>query len=369
MDVGILIGRFPPDHLGGAELQAKQLAEQLANRGHEVVVFTRRYHQRPYVEELDGYTIRRRNVLNLPVVRMLWDTFPALWHIARHRPRPKVLLAYQTLNSGLIGVTAQAVFGIPTIVSIRGNREYILKHSFAKRLLVSAVFRRAQKIIVQTPLIKSDFHKNVTLVGKASLRSELESKIRVIPNGINVKNRSSSKGKKIVYVGRLIKNKGVADLLSALNGLPGLETLIVGDGPDRERLKTLAEGLAVKFAGLVSPSSVPQYLQQARMLVLPSHLGDGLPNVILEAMAYGVPVITTRTAGMPDVVQHGETGFLFEPKDIQQLTSYINRLVQDDHLRHRLSENCLEAIKPYSWECIIPQIEKLFVDVVSRRDS
>ena len=381
MNIGLLIPRFPPDVIGGAELQLKQLATELARRRHHVTVFTRRYHGRPYLQPQDGYLIHRRNELSIPALRLLWDTFLALRHIAQQRPRPQVLLCYLTFNSGFIGVMAQAVLGIPAIVSIRGNNEYLLHRSLTNRFLVPGIYRRARYIIVQSPRIRDDLQAQLKLAGQAALSETLRPKIKVIPNGIHLPNGIQSHGTKVIYVGRLIKNKGVADLLLAMKqlhstprvvppvggyrGAPGAEVLIVGDGPDRERLETLAQGMPVTFVGEVKPAVVIDYLQQARVLVLPSHLGDGLPNVILEAMACGVPVVTTCTAGMPDLVRHGETGFLFEPGEIQQMVSYIDRLLTDDGLWRRMGKCSLEVVQPYSWDVITPQIEQLLLSASS----
>lgn len=369
MNIGLLIPRFPPDVIGGAELQIKQLATELARRGHHVSVFTRRYYGRPYLQRQDGYLIHRRNELPIPVLRLIWDTFLALRHISRQRPRPQVLLCYLTFNSGFIGVTAQAVLGIPSIVSIRGNDEYLLGRSMTNRLLVPTIYRRARYLFIQSPRMRDDLHAQLRLAGQAALSDKIQPKVKVIPNGIRLPDGVRSHGTKIVYVGRLIKKKGIADLLLALKQLPGVEVLIVGDGPDRKRLEALAGEMPVTFVGQVMPSEVTDYLQQARMLVLPSYLGDGLPNVVLEAMACGVPVVTTHTAGMPDLVRHEETGFLFEPGDIQQMVSYIDRLLKDDGLWRSMGECSLEAVQPYSWDVITPQIEQLLLSASCHNQS
>lgn len=364
MNIGLLIGQFPPDAIGGAEIQTKQLATELAWRGHDVTVFTRRSSGRPYRQWQDSYLVRRRNELPVPGLRMVWDNFPALWNIACHRPRLQVLLCYQTLNSGLIGIIAQSLLGIPAIVSIRGNKEYRLRDSAMNRLLVPGIYRRARYLIVQSPRILDDLHTQLRLSGQAVLSDQLQGKIKVIPNGIRVPPGVRSNGTKAVYVGRLVENKGIADLLLAAKQLPDVEVLIVGDGPDRERLESLAEGRSVTFVGQVMPSAVVDYLQQARMLVLPSYLGDGFPNVILEAMACGVPVVATRTAGIPDLIRHGETGFLHEPGDIQQIVSHIDRLMKNNRLWRSLGERSLEFVQAYSWDVITPQIEDLLLNVI-----
>jgi glycosyltransferase involved in cell wall biosynthesis len=363
MNIGLLVTRFPPDVIGGAELQTKQLAAALARRGHNVVVFTRRYQNRPYLEQQDGYLIRRRNELPIAAVRMLWDVLPALRDIARHSPRPEVLLCYQTFNSGLIGAVAQAVLGIPAIVAIRGSQEYRLDQSLAHRSLVPPIYRQVRQIIVQSARIENDLHEQLEAGGQTSLSKQIAKKVVVIPNGIDLNHNPRSTGTKIVYVGRLIQEKGVADLLQAVRHLPGTETLIVGDGPDRCRLESLAAGTPVTFVGQVKPTRVVDFLRQARLLVLPSHIGDGLPNVILEAMACGVPAVATHTAGIPDLVRHGETGFLFAPEDIQQMTHCMRQLLDDDALWQRMAQRSRERVREYSWEEITPRVEQVLQQV------
>ena len=367
MNIGLLIGRFPPDILGGAELQIKSLATELAKSGHKVTVFTRRYHNRPYLELQDGYLICRRDELPIAGLRMIWDTFPAIWTIAQQQPRPDVLLCYQTLNSGIIGIVVQTLLGIPMVLSVRGNKEYRISNSIYKRMIVPPVYQYAKRVVVQSPFISRDMIDQLQLAGRIKLANNISFKTVVIPNGINLENFQKSSGKKVVYVGRLIKEKGVVDLIKGMKELPKYELIIVGDGPEREHLESISRGMAITFTGLVMPSQVREYLQQARILVLPSHLGDGFPNVIMEAMACGVPVVATRTAGIPDLVQHSETGYLFEIGDIGKMVSYMKFVMENDILWKELSEKSLRAIQSFAWENVTPQIEQLLLEVVEQK--
>lgn len=364
MRIGILVGRFPPEHLGGAELQAQQVGEELSKSGHQVLLFTRRLNNRPIREKIDGYMIHRRNVLPVPGLRMIWDTVPAVMNIALSQPRPDVLLCYQTLNSGLIGIVAQGILGIPSIISIRGNREYRLKNSRINRCIVPPIYHHARRIVVQSGKIREDMDAQLRLAGRQDLYEGIFEKIRVIPNGINLHNFERCKGRKIIYIGRLIKGKGVSDLIVGIRQLPKYEILIIGDGPERRHLETLASGMSVTFTGEIMPDRILEYFKEARVLVLPSYIGDGMPNVILEAMACGIPVVATRIAGVPDLVEDGETGFLFETGDIQQMVTYIRRLMSDDQLWNRQGSRSLEKVQAYSWEQIIPQLEQLLKNVI-----
>jgi glycogen(starch) synthase len=123
--------------------------------------------------------------------------------------------------------------------------------------------------------------------------------------------------------------------------------------------------MPVTFAGQVMPSSVVHYLQQARLLVMPSYRGDGLPNVILEAMACGVPVVATDTAGIPDCVRDGETGLLFHPGDVEQMATHIDRVFTDNGLWRQLGTCSLKAVESNSWELIAPQIEEVLAEATT----
>jgi glycosyltransferase involved in cell wall biosynthesis len=167
----------------------------------------------------------------------------------------------------------------------------------------------------------------------------------------------------------LIKGKGTADLISAAKQLANIKFTIVGDGPEREHLEQMAKGLPIRFIGRVRHDKVADYLRNARVLVLPSHVGDGLPNVILEAMSLGVPVISTRTAGIPDVVLHQDTGLLCEPGDVDQLASHIHLLSENDQLHSKMSDQASSVAQSYSWNVVTPRIESVLQAAIDQHSS
>ena len=140
--------------------------------------------------------------------------------------------------------------------------------------------------------------------------------------------RSTAPGR-ILYVGALSPLKGLTYLIEAVGVLerahPELELRLVGEGVERKRLEAELKrrGLtSVNLRGALSPEEVREELEAARLLVLPS-LSEGLPRVILEALASGVPVVATRTGSVSEVVQDGETGFLVPPRDSGALAEKI----------------------------------------------
>ena len=136
-------------------------------------------------------------------------------------------------------------------------------------------------------------------------------------------------GSTVVTVGRLVPWKGVDRLLRVVAGLPQVRLLIVGDGPERESLESLASGLdlgrRVIFTGQVSKEQVPGYLCAADVFVLNSTY-EGLPHIVLEAMQAGVPVVATDVGGTGELVQHGANGLLIRPGDDAGLRAALEQI-------------------------------------------
>lgn len=135
---------------------------------------------------------------------------------------------------------------------------------------------------------------------------------------------------RLVCVGRLSEAKGQPLLIEAAarlsaKGIP-FELVLAGDGPLRTSLETLIEkyslGQRVRITGWISSSQVREELLASRAMVLPS-FAEGLPVVVMEAMALRRPVLTTYVAGIPELVQHGETGWLFPAGSVEELTAAI----------------------------------------------
>lgn len=145
----------------------------------------------------------------------------------------------------------------------------------------------------------------------------------------------------VLFAGRLAPQKGVADLLAAVDLLqhvrPDIQTLIVGDGPLRDQLEETAESFdltrRVHFLG--HRDDVPRLLAAADLLVLPS-LYEGLPNVVLEAMCFSKPVVATAAPGTTEVVADGRTGLLVPLHNAPALAQAIRTILEDPALAQRL---------------------------------
>ena len=150
-------------------------------------------------------------------------------------------------------------------------------------------------------------------------------------------------GPVLLSVGVLRYYKGLHILLEALTALDAT-LLIVGSGPEEDRLKSLAQELGVAgrvhFAGYVPDADLPTYYQAADIFVLPSHLrAEAFGTVLIEAMAAGLPLVTTEIGtGTSEVNQHGRTGFVVEPNDPAALARALEVLLADRSLREQLGQ-------------------------------
>jgi glycosyltransferase involved in cell wall biosynthesis len=159
--------------------------------------------------------------------------------------------------------------------------------------------------------------------------------------------------RRVVAVGRLAAHKGFDYLLRAahLLGMRGVKVMVelVGDGEERQKLRQLADdfGIAdrVSFRGWVPFDGARRAIAEATLLVHPSEgLGDGLPNVVVEAMALGTPVVASRVAGLPEALEGG-CGVLVTPRDVVELADVMERLFADAYERRAIAERARARIE------------------------
>jgi len=161
----------------------------------------------------------------------------------------------------------------------------------------------------------------------------------------------SKRENKIGYIGRLSEEKGILNFVSALPGIlqenSNLKIYIIGDGPLNDQIRAkLVQSDSVKnviFTGWIRHDELPLYLNELRVLVLPSNT-EGLSNIMLEAMACGTPVLSTPVGAIPDFITDGETGFLMENNSPECIEKHVIRAL-NSATREKIIINALDLLK------------------------
>lgn len=205
-------------------------------------------------------------------------------------------------------------------------------------------------------------------------------KIKVISNGVdneyfkpeilNSKNIIDKYGIKknfILFVGRLVEEKGVHFILKAMVGTK-LHLVIVGDGPLFSYLKNLSVILGidrqVHFTSSVLRTDVAKFFAEAQFFVLPS-IAEGLPLTGLEAMASGLPIIASHNSGMEDIIKQGNNGIIVDPENTLQFRKRLIMLSEDDALRKKMGKNSRKIVEEkYSWGHMAKKIFDLYENMM-----
>lgn len=152
----------------------------------------------------------------------------------------------------------------------------------------------------------------------------------------------------IVYVGRVSKEKNLDQLIEPMRRLPQARLAIIGSGPHRDHLEKQFAGTNTVFTGYMSGTELAAAYATADIFAFPSQ-SETLGLVALEAFASGLPVVGARAGGIPFVINHGETGFLVDPGDAEDLTRRLRELTEDPKLRARMGAAARQEALKHSW--------------------
>ena len=336
MRVLIVSGIFPPD-IGGPATHSSDLAAELRTRGHEARVLS-------LTDEPEWSSTP--SVVRFPR-RWPWPLRSArvfAWLVTHGR---KSDVVYATGLTAL-AVTAGRLIGRPVIVKVagdpaweRGSRRGLTSltfDEFQEQPATGARIRamqlvRNRSIGAATTVVTPSGHLAETVSGWTG-----RDDVTVVPNGARTPpeaetaSRSNAPGLDLVFVGRLVPVKQADVLIEAVARVPAARLTIVGDGPELERLQRLAGDLAVTervtFMGALGHDEVMLQLARADALVLASS-HEGLPHVLIEALASGTPVVASRAGGIAEVLTDGVDGRLVDDVTAAGFAHEFQQLVDD----------------------------------------
>ncbi|VXD11291.1 Glycosyl transferase, group 1 [Planktothrix serta PCC 8927] len=178
---------------------------------------------------------------------------------------------------------------------------------------------------------------------------------------------------KFVFLGKINKRKGIYDLLRAFANLKPdyrnkVELVLAGSG-EVEEAQNLVTQLGIQeqisFPGWLDQQQRDKLLGESDVMLLPSY-NEGLPMAILEAMSWGLPVITTPVGGIPEVIEQGKTGLLINPGDIEQLTEAMQSLIENPSLRLSLGLAARKKVEPLSIEYYSQDLFNIYHEIIQQ---
>ncbi|MCQ5363560.1 glycosyltransferase family 4 protein [Anoxybacillus salavatliensis] len=196
----------------------------------------------------------------------------------------------------------------------------------------------------------TNFAKNMMIESGLS-----EDKIKVKPNFVNINfNKTiytdiNKRKKQFVFVGRIVKEKGIDLLLEAFDqNIEDFDLVVIGEGPERENLqRKYRKNKRIKWYGQLNNDEVLEEISKSYSLVMPSKLYETFGMVVIEAFSVGTPVIVPNHAGFPDIISPNENGYLFQPNDLTDLALKMKKIIALNNNWNEFSKNALKSYEKY----------------------
>ncbi len=272
---------------------------------------------------------------------------------------------------------------ITTLIAL-GFRKPVIMHAHASdfqgfycelpewiKQCIGRIFSKCARFIVLSESWKKYYIDNL------GLKPE---RVVVLPNPVKlpsqVPQRPSSNELSLVFLGRIGQRKGAFDLIKAFASMPAEQKTrsrltLAGDG-EGEKARSLVKSLNltnyITILDWVDQEQRDLLLEKADVFVLPSY-NEGMPMALLEAMSWGLPVITTPVGGIPEIIAHTKNGLLVTPGDIQQLSQAMQSLIENEDLRLSLGSMARLSITPFDVNNYICSLIELYHSVVAQDDG
>ncbi|KAF6255492.1 sulfolipid synthase [Scenedesmus sp. NREL 46B-D3] len=347
--VAIFVEPSPFSHISGMKNRFESLIKNLKDAGDDVMfcgaqVVNVLGFKLPFYKSA---TLLLSLGLSLRVLYYLFKQRPQVIHVST----PGIMCFAAVLYARLLAV--------PLVMSYHTHiPEYIPRYTWSGLVqpmwsIIRWCTRRADLTLVTSKAMKEELEKN-----RCRPRS-----IEVWQRGVdtdvfNPQHKSAAMRARmsdghpeqplLVYVGRLGAEKNTEALKDILLQVPGARLALVGDGPQRQELEQMLQGMPVKFMGMMKGQELSEAYASADIFVMPSET-ETLGFVVLEAMASGVPVVAVGAGGLTDIVTPGKTGLLYSPGQYVQAAQHVRQLIADPDARARIAKTARREVEMFGW--------------------
>ncbi|MEL7668949.1 glycosyltransferase family 4 protein [Methanobacterium sp.] len=394
MKICLISNLYPPCILGGAEVVVEKVAKNLAIKGHEVVVITTSYDEET-VENVNGVKVYRVNPLNVykmydhpkkpSFMKPIWHTID-LWNIQVYKTlksiledeNPDIVHIHNFKGFSLSAFQVVKKLNLPlvftahdySLICMRANLLNSSGNICDAPSALCSVYNKIQKNLVDN---KPDVVIAPSKFVIDKLKSEgLFKNIEAVkvPLGIEIGDKQEDKDYgtiDILYAGALSEHKGVHILINAFKNLKyeNITLHIVGKGNDESKFKQIAkDDNRIIFHGFKTGKDLINFYKSANISVVPSIWYDNSPMVIYESLMCGTPVIGSRIGGIPELIENGYNGFLFETGNIGELEKILECVIENPSKLKELEDGALKSVQKYSMENHINKLIEIYESLI-----
>ncbi|MDG1147301.1 MAG: N-acetyl-alpha-D-glucosaminyl L-malate synthase BshA [Crocinitomicaceae bacterium] len=374
MKIGIVL--YPT--YGGSGVVATELGKSLAGKGHEIhfITYSQPVRLGSFRENIFYHEVR---VSNYPLFEYEpYETVLAseMVDVVKHEGLDILHVHYAIPHASAAFMARQILksqgINIPFVTTLHGTDITLVGKDPAFEPVITFCLNESDAVTAVSESLKNDTYKHFSTTRE----------IKVIPNFIPVQHKVSVMNWDLrrryapddepilCHISNFRKVKRVQDVLrifSKVNELKNARLLLVGDGPERYALEESCRELnlcdRVVFLGKVRDTQ--QVLELADLFLLPSET-ESFGLAALEAMAVGVPVISSNTGGIPEVNVHGVTGFLSNVGDVGDMAENALHILRDEETLNMFRKNALERVKEFDIEKIVGRYEELYHEVLNK---
>lgn len=287
--------------------------------------------------------------------------------------KPDLIHVVNPAVLGLAGVFYSKVLNIPLVASYHTHLPQYLQHYGLGMLegtlwaLLKACHNQARlNLCTSTAMMKelSDHGIERVALWQRGVDTELFQPTLASPEMRSRLSQGHPDSPLLLYVGRLSAEKEIDRIRPILAAIPDARLALVGDGPYRQELEKHFAGTPTHFVGYLAGKELGSAFASADAFIFPSRT-ETLGLVLLEAMAAGCPVVAARSGGIPDIVEDGVNGYLFDPLDDQGAIAATQRLFERREERETLRQNARREAERWGWPAATAQLQKYYQSVVA----
>lgn len=400
MKVCFISNLYPPYIIGGAEICVKREAEYLNKLGHKVVIISSSPDATQSVEMLGDIKVYRIGLMNIyspfssqnrsTIIKPIYHTIN-LWSPSSYlfikrilkKENPDVVHIHNFKGMSLSIFDAVKSLNLPLVFTTHDFSLICLKASLlkssgelcAEKGKFCRFYNHIQNRLVNN---KPDvvISPSQFLIDRFIEEGLFENTVKLrLPLGIELDDQKSEKRYDTInflYVGSLTKHKGVHLLVESFKQIDNenIRLHIVGKGIEESELKMLADSdKRINFRGFMTGTELSDIYSQANVVIVPSIIYDNSPTVIYESFMAGTPVIGSKIGGIPELIEDGYNGFLFDSGDLSSLKFQICKIILNPEVLKKLEVGAYESSKKYNIYTHVNRLENIYLQIVNKYNS